>query len=369
MTTDEINALLYADAQKASGIEVGDWVRLKEDVEPAKAGQIYNVQLAQNNGLWLADNFSRIGFRALYYQLEKVDYKTAQAECGLKVGDKVRVVRKAETHEKGWSDSWISPMYSLIGTENTIASIGLAGVGIRSNNSDFYFPFFVLEKVEANEEPVPEAESDCPFKPGDEVLVRDRCYQEWRKGILLNFKFGLPFPYYLKGGNVFRYCIPYAGNESLLGTSNSPGDAKKAPEADMPTTEATCPFKKGDLVLVRDSHVKTWIADRFESFDPSNEDGEFYITTFSLWSQCISFEGNQHLIGTAELPREEPSEEPKPEAAIKPGDLVLVRDGSSERWRADIFFKEDKGAGWPYRCIVRRWAEMIPYAGNEHLLD
>lgn len=361
-------AKVYADAQKASGIEVGDWVRLKEDVEPAKAGRIYTVTFIHDDGISLADDV--VCSVAPYYLLEKVDYTTAQAASGLKVGDRVRVRRKAEHHEKGWRNTWNPEMDSYIGKVLVITRIEDGCVGILLNHSVFYFPFFVLEKVEAKEEPAPE-ESQCPFKCGDEVLVRDDPAYRWVKDILYDFLPSHPFPYRVDtGGYGWKYCIPYAGNESLEGTSKSPDEVQKEQVADAPKSETACPFKKGDLVLVRDSRVKAWIADRFESFDPSNEDGEFYITTFSLWSECIPFEGNQHLIGTTDLPSEEQkTPQPAEDGGLKAGDLVLVRDSDSQPWQADIFVKwSDNKLFGPYRSLRSFYRQAIPFAGNEHLL-
>ena len=80
-------------------------------------------------------------------------YEERQAKCGLKVGDKVRILRKAEDHEDGWGEEWAFSM------DNTIVKIvkiveryNLFGIKVSIEGfRDFYFPYFVLEKV--NEEP------------------------------------------------------------------------------------------------------------------------------------------------------------------------------------------------------------------------
>ena len=57
------------------------------------------------------------------------------------------------------------------------------------------------------------------FKPFDRVLVRDCLDEMWRPSF---FAFYLPFgrePYQIIGGEWVKLCIPYEGNESLLGTT------------------------------------------------------------------------------------------------------------------------------------------------------
>ena len=57
------------------------------------------------------------------------------------------------------------------------------------------------------------------FKPFDRVLVRDCLDEMWRPSFLACY---LPFcrePYQVIGGEWVKLCIPYEGNESLLGTT------------------------------------------------------------------------------------------------------------------------------------------------------
>lgn len=51
---------------------------------------------------------------------------------------------------------------------------------------------------------------------------------------------------------------------------------------------------------------------------------------------------------------------------LKPFDKVLVRDGNTRKWEADLFgLKSDTGL---YHCVGGSWSRCIPYEGNEHLL-
>lgn len=56
----------------------------------------------------------------------------------------------------------------------------------------------------------------------------------------------------------------------------------------------------------------------------------------------------------------------KPKAKLKPFDKVLVRDGKSDNWRANLFGYIGKD-GY-YCCVYANWAYCIPYIGNEHIL-
>lgn len=68
---------------------------------------------------------------------------------------------------------------------------------------------------------------------------------------------------------------------------------EKAPE---------CPFKPFDRVLVRDSKDNVWKADIFSNYD-KNKSYPFQCVS-NFWRQCISYEGNEHLVGTTNNPEE-----------------------------------------------------------------
>lgn len=146
--------------------------------------------------------------------MEKV-YLDAQAACGLKVGDYVKVVRKAENHEAGWDNEWNVGAEKLIGEICKVWHICIYGIELQTKNMDYYrVPYFILEKVEK-----PQHE----FKQFDRVLVRQE-----EKDIWLCEFFSL-FDEEQPGGNVhicisgcYRYCIPYEGNEHLVGTTDMP---------------------------------------------------------------------------------------------------------------------------------------------------
>ncbi len=82
--------------------------------------------------------------------------------CGLKVGDRVKVVRSAGHRESGWFDLWSSVMDGSVGSVFTIQKDnGQYGFGL-DDKGNFNYPYFVLEKVEPKYRPFANAEE---FKP------------------------------------------------------------------------------------------------------------------------------------------------------------------------------------------------------------
>ncbi len=60
------------------------------------------------------------------------------------------------------------------------------------------------------------------FKPFEQVLVRDGKGNHWKADYYSHTIPDKNGDYYSCVGNVWKYCIPYAGNEHLLGTTNEP---------------------------------------------------------------------------------------------------------------------------------------------------
>ena len=64
-------------------------------------------------------------------------------------------------------------------------------------------------------------EPECPFKPYDHVLVRDRDKTQWIHEVFGMYVKDATYPYICLCAN-YRQCIPFEGNEHLLGTTNNP---------------------------------------------------------------------------------------------------------------------------------------------------
>ena len=78
-------------------------------------------------------------------------YKILQQNCDIKVGDTVKVVRKAKDYEMEWLTPWhLDLNYSIwhtnmnnsIGQEFVVKSISKCGIQL---NNECYYPFLVLE--------------------------------------------------------------------------------------------------------------------------------------------------------------------------------------------------------------------------------
>lgn len=61
--------------------------------------------------------------------------------------------------------------------------------------------------------------SECPFKAFDKVLVRDNERQVWRANYFSHYEGDDEELSYVCMDYPYRYCIPYEGNEHLLGTT------------------------------------------------------------------------------------------------------------------------------------------------------
>lgn len=70
-----------------------------------------------------------------------------------------------------------------------------------------------------------ENEENTDLKPFDKVLVRDRNDCRWNIGLFSFYKINKPYTYKCINGSYIQ-CIPYKGNEHLLGTTNNPDETQ-----------------------------------------------------------------------------------------------------------------------------------------------
>lgn len=148
-------------------------------------------------------------------------YEDAQKASGLKVGDWVKITREAEDYECGWGMQWRAPIIHIgkIGRINLIGGKEGIRVNLENENVGHYFPYFVLEKVSA---PKPE-NKEHEFKPFDKVLVRNSKGEVWKPDIFLYIhKEMILDNEYRCAGGLWEKCIPYEGNEHLVGTTDMP---------------------------------------------------------------------------------------------------------------------------------------------------
>ena len=60
------------------------------------------------------------------------------------------------------------------------------------------------------------------FEPYQKVLVRDREHQRWFATFFSHKIEGNTLPYITTSGVSYRFCLPYEGNEHLVGATDSP---------------------------------------------------------------------------------------------------------------------------------------------------
>lgn len=91
-----------------------------------------------------------------------------------------------------------------------------------SHSTDMnYFKGSQKNEISAEEIIAITIEGEYPFKTFDKVLIRDSERDEWKAGIFSHVSIKRTFPF-VTINNCHKQCIPYEGNEHLVGTTNSP---------------------------------------------------------------------------------------------------------------------------------------------------
>jgi hypothetical protein len=120
------------------------------------------VEKIGSNNAWrvkLSDSHAELHFDVvLEYNLCKIEeptmdlkaaYLAMQEASGIKPGDTVRVMRKAESYEMGWGQPWPRMMDIFVGKEYKVFGLSKYDQNgfILNSASGYAFPFFVLEVV------------------------------------------------------------------------------------------------------------------------------------------------------------------------------------------------------------------------------
>jgi hypothetical protein len=197
----------YKVMQNNCGIKIGDKVRVLRKAEDNEMGwsngwcdfmDIYVGKVGKAMGSSLDYNGLSVKFDDgewyyfPFFVLEKVEedegkkvmamneaYLEMQNSCGIKKGDKVRILRKAESYELGWDCNWVEEMDCYIGKSGEVSDTGSYGIGVSFVAANYAFPFFVLEKVEEDEgkkvmamnEAYLEMQKNCGIKVDDKVRI------------------------------------------------------------------------------------------------------------------------------------------------------------------------------------------------------
>jgi len=73
-------------------------------------------------------------------------YLKLHRACGIKVGDKVKILRKAKTQEMGWDNAWVEPQNKTVGKILEVTGDS-DDKGFYLGSSIYAYPFYVLEKI------------------------------------------------------------------------------------------------------------------------------------------------------------------------------------------------------------------------------
>ena len=74
-------------------------------------------------------------------------YVAAQKASGIKVGDTVKVIKAYPDNAFGWINAWTGEMNKLIGKTAVVKSISDSGISLDCGSYTKGFPFFALELV------------------------------------------------------------------------------------------------------------------------------------------------------------------------------------------------------------------------------
>jgi hypothetical protein len=166
----------YEVLQAASGFKVGDTVKVVRNWKEGEMG--FKIGMGQVK-VGTTDTIVSIDFDAIrtsdgwaipFFAVEKVKlpkpprakkptteereaaYRTLQKQCGIKVGDYVKVLRIAKDFEMGWPTVWdVDGMNETVGNIYKVHTVDQYGIMLTvgpETSCRAYFPFFVLEKVE-----------------------------------------------------------------------------------------------------------------------------------------------------------------------------------------------------------------------------
>ena len=167
-------------------------------IEEIDEGEIVKVVLDSDGDFWwyrpdsvelIEDEEPEICGSAIEegpFKCKEKSYKERQAEWvkanNIKEGVKVKIFRKAESYEDGWIDIWLGD--ADVGKIGVINGIQPNNIKVKTNTSSYWYPYFVLEKVEDEPEYIPYDLS----KPEDRDALRDKWVKSTNPDVFHEFK-------------------------------------------------------------------------------------------------------------------------------------------------------------------------------------
>lgn len=159
------------------------------------------------------------------------------------------------------------------------------------------------------------------FQPKEWVLVRDEDRDTWKLDIFSHFVDGAAFPY-ICVGSYYEECLPYEGNEALLGTTDAPKEKHV--------------WHEGDRVDVFSDFDDMWHPGLIVEIDYTRSGRGFYYRVESEGFKSIF--SNVKVWCRADQLRK-PEEKPE-EEEFKFGDKVKYFTGGDE-WVDGLFIMKD----------------------------
>lgn len=179
-------------------------------------------------------NFTSEGLYYLgYYDAEKILFPSSEMRDWTRFFKRGDVVIKNGGGMAAVFDGWANDNYTEFNTsinlycdgntgEEEVCTTLLFRKATEEERNQFIEKVELILKGKYNPDTlqVEPVKPKCPFKPFDKVLVRDNDEGEWYANYFSHYKENNDCPYVCID-NSYIYCIPYEGNEHLLGTSEA----------------------------------------------------------------------------------------------------------------------------------------------------
>lgn len=197
----------------------------------------YPIRVTLSNGN--SENFSPHGiYFAVFEDAEPVLYPSSKMRCWDKFFKRGDIVYNPNSKMLAVFDGWANDDYTEFNTtinyykDHTFSEEEVCNTEcfVKANDEQKTLFIAAAEKHYGGKynpetlqvEPVKVVEPKCSFKPFDKVLVRCNEDSVWRCELFSHYNtFNKQCPYVCLS-SVYKYCIPYEGNQHLLGTTDNP---------------------------------------------------------------------------------------------------------------------------------------------------
>ena len=137
-----------------------------------------------------------------------------------RIGDKLIYLFKAEDDEKYYGHAFLDGNIAIVNEDSYCQKdFSTARPSTEEEKQQLFEALAKKGKAwDAEKKMIIDLKPKCELKPFDKVLVRDDKENQWSANI---FSYQVRDMFHCLGEGYWRYCIPYEGNESLLGTTKN----------------------------------------------------------------------------------------------------------------------------------------------------